>query len=382
MNMRKRKKKLSVMKCPYCFSKFSHDEVCFKAMSAFSRGDFEAMGNEDIERKYGAQGAEEIAITKYVIEKFIKQEDVKYREFWEKCPKCKPYWEYEDYPVIAPNSSAMMNEGDGYCVNVNGIIRMAVDYFGKESFVRICPQCHNELPGNYGENPVFFILMIERSDAEKSLFYSKLLEQFAGIIGNMGMAASVLENRCGTQLLHNPVVFDVFDRGRGFSVVFYEICIEKSMGTDITQEYKKIIESADGFIMPLEASGFMMEENADDPEWNAMTRFVERLGNALVGSGYKKMRSTKPFAVVSMKTDAIKQYGQSALLKSGKKRRLLEKIDTYFDQHMFFPLISLDYDQVADITKYRIRQRKNEFSGESWLGDPLLWILTRNNVFL
>ncbi|MFB5673882.1 hypothetical protein ACE3NQ_10520 [Paenibacillus terreus] len=124
--------------CPYCFSKFSPEDVVFRA--AHHREDDEdfALGEDELLNKYRERfGLDQV----YEMEAVIHPHDVP-----------EEHHMYSDHVLIG-----------------------LTDRYGELTRRRLCPHCHNELPVTAGKVPSNIISIIGASQAGKSVYMTSLI---------------------------------------------------------------------------------------------------------------------------------------------------------------------------------------------------------------
>lgn len=187
------------IKCPYCFKHFSHNEVLFRSATALTEVDLDPTGRgrsiEDIELEMPDGSEKNDIISKYHLrERFLIKDDEEYNRFWETYGSTSEINSGVDNsildykrPLLYPSDKSVVPNGAE--LDVDGFVYKVADCFGKESYERVCPHCHNPLPQNYGKYPIKFLSVIGISSAGKTVFLSKLIENITGYAAKLGMAA-------------------------------------------------------------------------------------------------------------------------------------------------------------------------------------------------
>lgn len=423
------------IRCPYCFRQFSHDKVCFKAKTIFTRQDIESMGDGMIWNQstlsYGAEIPDQS-----VVKKFIEKEDAEYKKFWELYPNSEPEWEYKNYPVITPESYEMMQNRNSYQIDADGFVHQVVDCFGQESDIRICPQCHNELPEDYGKHEVQTIALVGITHCGKTVYLSYLMENFSKIMSWGGMGTMKMgryvdqfleENKVerneflpqGTppDRLSQPLFYRIKNERKTYTLVFYDIAGENCVTRDKMIKYGPFIRNAEGIILMLDPEQFLeLRENVDcnvlEPE-----AVLSAMYSAFLGSDNIRGRSNKPLAVVFSKSDNIKKRSKEINTNSNMFRRIeydkkgfqaeahrdlcgelrgliahlsggaaiLELLKACFNNYEFFAVSVLDgKGEPVDVettggdkvTRYRQMNSPSAVRIE----EPLFWILSQNGI--
>lgn len=196
--------------CPYCFNKgngpMSHTDVQFRSNTYFKEDDLDSM-----EVQYGSQ-----EYKKY--HSFISGEDPIYNQFWNdygKRTEIEPKgmalgdvvpWER---PIISDNRiSRLLTDSQGF-------VEGCVDVFGKESYNRVCPYCHNPLPTQFGKYPVENISIIGINGAGKTVYLAQLLKYMGKYAANIGMSCVKTSSRVNEFIANNdPNNYDTSNKTR------------------------------------------------------------------------------------------------------------------------------------------------------------------------
>jgi len=127
--------------CPYCFTKFSHEDVLFRAA------------------RYDNSSAETALQIDPVLNKFWDMVGVDSAEIGDQ----NPVLDSATYPESAKNY-------DG------SVIISLEDKFGNVSYDRICPHCHNKLPKSAGRAPSNIISVIGGTSVGKTVYIAMLID--------------------------------------------------------------------------------------------------------------------------------------------------------------------------------------------------------------
>lgn len=317
-------KNIPLIRCPYCFFEFSHDRVCFKAKTVLTSQDLESMGSgEDLN---AAVDGEKAAGNRIVQKLFIEKEDAEYKNFWNEYPGSEPDWKYKKYPVITPESTKMMKDGNGYRKDAGGFVASVVDCFDRESTVRICPRCHNELPTSYGKYQVYTIAVVGITKSGKTVYLSYMMQNFSRFMANAGLAARkmgettdsfIRQNRVakgqplpqGTlpEHLSQPLFYRVADDRQSCTLVFYDIAGETCVKPDMMEKYGKFIRNADGIIFMLDPEQFIQLRENPDREVLEPEAVLNAMSEAFFDADNENGHCSKPLAVVLSKSDILKK---------------------------------------------------------------------------
>lgn len=168
----------SKIKCPYCFKEFSHDEVHFRIAKTTC---------DMAEQKMRKASSDE---EKKVYEKFLRKRelDEKYEKVWGRYRGGNAPKNIEDsfhLPWVAPSNKKEMIHGD-FIKDEDGFVYKIEDRLGQTiSTYRICPECHNPLPPNYGKFPQKFISILGISNSGKTVFIKQLISGFKDILAHV-----------------------------------------------------------------------------------------------------------------------------------------------------------------------------------------------------
>lgn len=311
----------AMLTCPYCFGKFTHDRVHFKAMTVKSKADI-----RDVEETFAIdeKGEKEKKEKKEKITAFLRSNDAIYREFWEKYPGSKNEWAYADYPVITPKNREKMCIGE-FVRDNEGMVEKAKDIFGNDTNIRICPHCHNPLPRGYGRKPVKFLAVVGITNSGKTVYLSQLLKGIQQYAANVGVAVHpCTENETkfvkdfavkkgeplfiGTpkNSLSIPLFYD-FDK---YTLVVYDIAGENCVKAEEMPKFGPFILNADGIILLLAPEQFTMINDDNEHETATPVAVLDAMFNAFVQDVGKV---NIPLAVTFSKSDELKEKGSEFL---------------------------------------------------------------------
>lgn len=168
----------SKIKCPYCFKEFSHDEVHFRIAKATC---------DMAEQKMRKASSEE---EKEVYEKFLRisKRDEKYEKVWGEFRGGNAPKKIEEsfhIPWVDQSNKKEMIYGD-FVKDEDGFVYKIEDRLSQTiSTYRICPECHNPLPANYGKFPQKFISVLGISESGKTVFIKQLMSNLKKILANV-----------------------------------------------------------------------------------------------------------------------------------------------------------------------------------------------------
>jgi len=426
-------KNFHLIRCPYCFSEFAHDKVCFKAKTIFTLQDLEGLGDGAV---WGMDSNTGRQVNRQVMEKFIEREDTEYTRFWSEFPDSEPEWEFKDYPVITPESREMTKDGEGYQEDASGFTASVTDCFGKESRIRICPKCHNELPVGYGKYPVCTISIVGITSCGKTVYLSHLMQNFGKVMSWAGLSVQkmgsnvddfIQENKVakgkflplGTPPDHltKPLFYKVKNNDRTYVLVFYDIAGENCVKAEKMERYGKFIRKADGILFFLDPEQFIQLREKPEEEITEAKAVLDAMGQAFLDADYADGYSDVPMAVVFSKSDLLKNrtrnipadsnvyrrigYGKKGfqmeeyrningelrnfLLHLSEGGEIMESLKSNFHRHSFFAVSILDggvetveivNPQGKKINRYKPMNSPSAIRME----EPLFWILWQKGM--
>lgn len=330
--------------CLYCFNHFNDDEVHFRMNTVFSEENLdpknEGRSKEEIEIDSRFSSAEiKAQIAEYERrEKFVKSSDAVYENFWHefggttekssvsrdgKAPSVMPY----QRPVFDPNNQEHMQffgvpKKESDVLNEHGMIYAAVDCFGKLTDRRVCPHCHNPLPGAYGKYPVKFVSVIGITGAGKTVYLSQICKFIAKQIAYFHITANPTSIYAQEYLEANPVVmgkelpigsppeqllqplcFDLVyrqdNKEMNHTIVFYDIAGENCVDHERMKGFGRFVEHADGIVLVIDPDQFRESSATAQP-----VKVLETIFTVFQNKHSDKVRNL-PIAVCISKGDKI-----------------------------------------------------------------------------
>ena len=433
------------IKCPYCFHTFHHDEVGFRV---------ESVSDEDTKlykQKMLSGSDKEQKEYKLKLEKakeFTKEKDEKWHEYWEKMGYVNnaPLYEngdgYDEYNDARP--SALTGQQDrvffSYMNDVkklqlgrdsDGFVSYAEDIRGKITYKRVCPNCHNKLPKDYGKNAVKFVAVVGISGSGKTVMLSQLIDNIEDYATNVGGKITFDESDSakkfplkykvrtneklpsGTKEHFSPPIFFQFSKTKDgmfekTTIVIYDIAGESCIKAGGLERYGPFVKNSDGIILlldPRQISAFSCaDESAEKP-----TAVLNAMGKAFLLDTSEKCKV--PIAVAYSKSDKLRNAGVSInenshifksieygarrgfMLDSYKNVRhevetLLQKysstfyanIKDLFENYGFFAFSSLGHDTETKSTSNGNESVLTMNLEPKRLEEPLLWLLYKWNL--
>lgn len=321
--------------CPYCFNEaaggkpFSHKDVHFRAETYYANpGAIEqALGTSKIDIEMMSNAKERgKAMARYeAAERFLLREDPVYNKFWKDYDGTTEREGRMDGDV-KPWNLPVISVGNGVqrlTTDEDGFVVAAMDDFGKLTYRRVCPYCHNPLPREFGKYRVRNISIIGITGAGKTVYISQLLKGMEVYAAKSGLAAFFLsqnepdfvkENRVakGVPLpmgtlpnrLSQPMFYDI---GQGWgskvkkdTIVLYDIAGENCRKAEDMVRFSRFIEHSDGLILLIDPKQLNFISNADK-DVDAPSLALNTLHTVLEKSANKKC--TVPIAVCVSKSD-------------------------------------------------------------------------------
>lgn len=321
--------------CPYCFKHFEHENVHFKAETAFTEQDMEQESTlivdsenpfESLMEEMEKGSAAALAETQEVERKrrFEKKTDERYEAFWADFPGSQSDWEYRDHPVLIRNHTDMVK--GAFNTDEDGFVNSALDVYDKRTYVRICPFCHNPLPPTYGKYPVRFISTVGITSSGKTVYLSQLIRNFKTIMANADIGCFSLSTEdeenflarnpvskgvrlplgTATESLSRPLFYNVISGDQTYTLVFYDIAGENCVNPRGMDKFGPFIRHANGIIMILDPKQFRRigglgnDTASPDAVLNAM--YLSFLNAAGTGG-----RVSVPLVVALSKSDTLIQ---------------------------------------------------------------------------
>ncbi len=320
--------KPGMIKCPYCFGIFSHDDVHFKAMtlkesSSWGNADDDfGVEDDDFDPFGDSTDNEENTDSgdKSIDELFEEKEDPQFKSFWSNFAN-ELVWQYANYPVITKADTRMIR--GGYHMDANGFVDSVTDFYGMETTERICPHCHNPLPPNYGKYQVHFIATVGITSSGKTVYLSQLLKGMDKYMSNVDLVPLDMTPANKLFLEEHPVKMDVpLPQGTGpgaltpplfyvlikggvyHTLVFYDVAGESCVEIDELIKYGGFIRNADGIIMILDPHQFNLINTSDDNVIHPKA-VIQAMFNAFLGGKGQGQLLGIPMALALSKSDTL-----------------------------------------------------------------------------
>lgn len=343
----------SKIKCPYCFKEFSHESVHFKAMTVKDSSSWMDDFDDDDSPFdfFGENAGANRANAHEVEELFQEREDRLYKKFWSKYAN-EMEWDYAKYPVITGKDARMMR-GE-YRKDADGFVYAVEDAYGMETRERICPNCHNPLPPNYGKYPVYFLATVGITSSGKTVYLSQLMKQMDVIMSNIGLGSLDMSESNQKFIREHPVkkgvklpkgtppgvltipLFYILLAEKGYStLVFYDVAGENCVTAAQMSKFSPFIKNADAILMILDPEQFQkVSRNADNEIANPKA-VMTAMFNSFVGSENQGGQAKIPFAIALSKSDKL--VGNALISSNSNLFRPLEfdRRNTGFDMQQY-----------------------------------------------
>ena len=162
--------------CPYCFSKFHHEDVVFRA--THHRDDDEALALQEDEKlndyraKFGLSPIDEI--------------------------------EAIVYPSTIPDENKIYSDR---------VLMGVSDKYSTVTRKRLCPGCHNELPVTAGKYPSNIISIVGATSVGKSVYITSLIHTLQHVTANNFGAACIPLNNAISRRFRDDYEIPLFENG-------------------------------------------------------------------------------------------------------------------------------------------------------------------------
>lgn len=296
MAVRANKRLFETIKCPYCFKIFSHSDVLFRSMTVFEEYELDPTGENmsinEIMFSMPNGPQKDSRVNEYRRrERFLMCDDYLYNNFWKDFGGTSESGAgineaVLDYrrPILIPSDKNTVAKTE---FDEDGFLYKIEDVFGKESYDRVCPRCHNPLPSGYGKHPIKFISVIGISSSGKTVFLSKLAENLGTYLAKLNMTALPAtkwsksfsaENQIALgkplpggnpiQYMSQPLFYDIsYNTQNGTEecmLVFYDIAGESCVDSAKIKAFGKFVMNASGLIILIDPKQFrVLDGNAE-----------------------------------------------------------------------------------------------------------------------
>jgi len=379
------------IKCPYCFKSFNDEDVHFRMETIFTEDNLDPLGEQrtreeiEMDSRYTNDEIRRQLAEYELRERFVRKDDEKYEAFWRefggttekssvsrdgKTPTVMPYHR----PVYDPGDPGESRffrspENQSDVINENGLIYAAIDCFGRKTERRVCPHCHNPLPGAYGKYPVKFIPVIGISGAGKTVYLSQLCKYISKQLSYYGITVNPTSIYASEYLQENPIVmgkplpigtppeqllqplcFDCVyrqeDREFYHTLVFYDIAGENCVSVEKIKGFGRFVENADSIILLIDPEQFSEAGDKAQP-----VLVLETIYNLFQNRGRAEVKNM-PIAVCISKADKI----AFQLMHQN-----LDDVQPLYENDDLLPVFNAeDYNQIYDPINAFVRANDNE----------------------
>lgn len=332
--------------CPYCFSEFEDTEVLFRSEIIVERSQLKKLlpkefnSYEDFEMIYSGDDKEEI-IKKYKEQEFLAEKsDPTYDDFWRKYEGTTERETVVGLPNFKAGTRALINptqkefynllvqqsDGNYYKKETKNNRTMVTSIFHRQgntpSKRRVCPDCHNPLPIDYGFYDIKFVSIIGITGSGKTVYLSQLLKNIQTELSGIGMslvgrqqplhdfvennqvvAGKPLPGSTPVKALQQPVIMTIKKEDTsGCTIVLYDVAGELFSDTGSAEilNYASFVTHSDGIILLIDAfqcdaiANVGIKEQRDEDATTAIRNISGFLNNDNI-----------PVAVCMSKCDAI-----------------------------------------------------------------------------
>ena len=389
--------------CPYCFETFDDKDVHFRMETVFKE--------EELDPENDGRSREEIEALTFSgrsedeVEELLRQYDLRakfqagidpvYLEWWksfgdttEKSSEAKdgrtkqinPY----ERPVYSPSNNAhnayFSKIADKKMIVNNGMLIGAVDCFGKETRRRVCPVCHNPLPGyGYGLHPVKFIPVIGVTGAGKTVYLSQVCKYMKRDLSKYSISCNTtsdyateyvnrfkvemgveLPEQTAPEQLMQPLCYDIKyidsnNQSHSHTLVFYDIAGENCVKAQKMLEWGNFILHSDAIILIIDPKQFKAGMDASAKQLEP-TKVLEAIHNLFSAEDASKF--DHPLAVCISKGD---HYARDIIQMDLSD--IVEKRDS--DGNYLPEFNAEDYNKIHDgIEKFLLRLPDNSLNTE------------------
>ncbi|MCI6042488.1 GTPase domain-containing protein [bacterium] len=360
--------------CPYCFREFSHKKVHFRS-ERVNKGECEALPEqyddiEDFKIRYRGNDKEEILRKCMDWAFFQETEDQKYEQFWN--DPSNGFGGTTEYnpadeklgvlsykrKVIDPENPQHQKylkkqQDGGYLIYDADGLATNIELFNDETCNRrVCPHCHNPLPGQYGKYPVKFTTVIGITGAGKTVYLSQLIKFLRNYAPKVGLSAQTstvsarvfldnnvvkenvaLPGSTPPERLLQPLFYDLVrmtPQGRVTQTfVLYDVAGENCVNPDLMHRFGRFIENAHGIFLLIDPAQFsaVKEIKQQASEAAGPTEVLDAIHN-LVSRGSAELQCDIPIAVCISKSDTEIQD----VLDSELCSQLMEEVEGLKDK--------------------------------------------------
>lgn len=385
--------------CPYCFSKFHHEDVVFRA--SHHRDDDEALAlqEDEVLNKYRAKFG------------------------------LAPIDELE--AVINPATIPQENK-----IYTNNVLMGVSDKYSEVTKNRLCPSCHNELPITAGKYPSNIISVVGATSVGKSVYITSLIHTLQRVTASNFNAACIPLNNSISRRFRDEYEVPLFENGNLFestakekrqepfifqfvfkdenraplTLVFFDVAGEGMTSKEYLQLHASHIKNSAGILFlvdPMQIRAIrerllhQMGENpgkivglADEPREVVVSLFEDFIAHQ------ENSKTDIPTAIVLTKSDLLSALSSedgeyirsnSNVFRNvthrgflnldefgninGEIRRFLAKVDTPFVDAVDVYFRDTSYFAVSALGSNPVGQQVNGIISPVRVDEPFVWLL-------
>ncbi|ERM16898.1 TRAFAC clade GTPase domain-containing protein [Brevibacillus laterosporus] len=385
--------------CPYCFAKYSPDQVVFRATHHRDDDENYALQEDEIlnqyRDKFGLDAIEELEA------------------------------------VIDPATIPQENQ-----LYVDQVLVGLTDRYGMVTKRRLCPKCHNELPITAGKAPSNIISIVGASQVGKSVYMTSLIHTLQNTTANHFNAACMPLNAQISRKFRENYEAPLFERGQLLDstqkekrqepfifqfifkdseqapliLVFFDVAGEGMVDREYLELYASHVKNSSGILFlvdPLQIRTIrdkIMFNVGDEPgEFTARYDEPREVLITLFENfiGYEEQSKTNiPTAVVMTKSDMLhmlkeddseyiksnsnvfrnfvhKQYLNTSEFENinGEIRRFIEKVDRPFKDALEVYFTNTAYFAVSALGSNPVNQKVTGVVTPVRVDEPFIWLL-------
>ncbi|OAJ73725.1 hypothetical protein AYJ08_12735 [Brevibacillus sp. SKDU10] len=385
--------------CPYCFAKYSPDQVVFRATHHRDDDENYALQEDEIlnqyRDKFGLDAIEELEA------------------------------------VIDPATIPQENQ-----LYVDQVLAGLTDRYGMVTKRRLCPKCHNELPITAGKAPSNIISIVGASQVGKSVYMTSLIHTLQNTTANHFNAACMPLNAQISRKFRENYEAPLFERGQLLDstqkekrqepfifqfifkdseqapliLVFFDVAGEGMVDREYLELYASHVKNSSGILFlvdPLQIRTIrdkIMFNVGDEPgEFTARYDEPREVLITLFENfiGYEEHSKTNiPTAVVLTKSDMLhmlkeddseyiksnsnvfrnfvhKQYLNTSEFENinGEIRRFIEKVDRPFKDALEVYFTNTAYFAVSALGSNPVNQKVTGVVTPVRVDEPFIWLL-------
>ena len=331
--------------CPYCFCEMDDEEVAFRSevvhqgVPDFLPDEYDDV--EDFNSRYRGEDKAELLDRLRDWYFFAEGTDDRYEMFWKEYNGTTEYnpadakFNVLAYrrKVIDPNNKAhqkyIKQQADGsyYLRDEQGMANRIVLTTGEECSRRVCKECHNPLPLNYGKNPIRFAAIVGITGSGKTVYLSQLLNKIKTYVSKVGQntdrsgsVRTFVENNAivaGAPLpastpqmrLQQPLFFNLIkDEGNNKittnTFVLYDVAGEVFTDEKLVDKFAPFVRYANGIITLIDPMQFeSISSVSDKGQQLADATLVLEIIRSKITHGKDNEKCSTPIAICLAKAD-------------------------------------------------------------------------------